>query len=150
MASTLTKILLHIVFSTKNREDVIPPQIENDLYGYIGGICRGAKSELKVAGGTANHVHLLVNLGKTVSLSDLMLNVKRDSSKAVKELAPQLRDFHWQDGYFAFSIGQSGVEALTAYIRRQKEHHARADFKDEIRTLLKKYNVEYDEAFVWD
>ncbi len=79
-----------------------------------------------------------------------MLPVKRDSSKAVKELAPQMRSFHWQDGYFAFSIGESGVEDLTAYIRRQKEHHARVDLKDEIRTLLKKYNVEYDEAFVWD
>ena len=150
MASTLTKILLHIVFSTKRREDLINPGIEDDLYGFIGGICRRMDSQLKVAGGTANHVHLLVNLGKTVSLSDLMLNIKRDSSKQIKELAPQLRDFHWQDGYFAFSIGESGVDDLSAYIRRQKEHHARVDFKDEIRILLKRYNVEYDEAFVWD
>src|SRR5438477_9586126 len=93
MASTLTKILLHIVFSTKHRQDLIPPQVEDDLYGYIGGICRRMDSRLKIAGGTASHLHLLVNLGKTVSLSDLMLNIKRDSSKQIKELAPQLRDF---------------------------------------------------------
>jgi putative transposase len=150
MASTLTKILLHIVFSTKHRDNLIPPQIEDDLYGFIGGICRRMHSELKVSGGTSSHLHLLVNLGKTVALSDLMLHIKRDSSKKVKELAPQLGDFHWQDGCFAFSIGESGAEDLTSYIRRQKEHHARVDLKDEIRALLQLYKVEYDEAFVWD
>jgi|ERR1051325_8352570 REP element-mobilizing transposase RayT len=150
MSSTLTKVLLHIVFSTKHREDILPQQIEDDLYGYIGGVCRRMDSQLKVAGGTANHLHLLVNMGKTVSLSDLMLNIKRDSSKRVKELAPALGRFHWQDGYFAFSIGESGVEDLTAYIRRQKEHHQRLDFRDEVRGLLERYKVEWDEAFVWD
>jgi REP element-mobilizing transposase RayT len=150
MASTLTKILLHIVFSTKHRADMIPPEVEDDLYGFIGGVCRRMDSTLKVAGGTTNHLHLLVNLDRTVSLSDLMLNIKRDSSKEVKKLAPHLRDFHWQDGYFAFSIGESGVEDLTTYIRRQKEHHKNIDFKDEVRTLLQRYKVEWDEAFVWD
>jgi len=148
MASTLTKILLHVVFSTKRRADQIPPQVEDDLYGFFGGVCRRMDSLLKVAGGTANHVHLLINLGKTVALSDLMLNIKRDSSKKIKELAPTLSDFHWQDGYFAFSIGESGVEDLTAYIRKQKEHHQRIDFKDEVRALLQRYKVEYDEAYV--
>jgi putative transposase len=107
-------------------------------------------SQLKVAGGTTNHIHLLVNLGKTVALSELMLNIKRDSSKKFKELVPAARDFHWQDGYFAFSIGESGSEDLTSYIKRQKDHHQKMDFKDEVRTLLSRYKVEWDEAFVWD
>ena len=78
------------------------------------------------------------------------MNIKRDSSKQMKELAPSLRHFHWQDGYFAFSTGESGVEDLTAYIRRQKKHHQKLDFKDEVRRLLERYKVGWDEAFVWD
>ena len=121
MASTLTKILLHIVFSTKHREDLIAPEFESDLFAYMGGICRRMDSSLDLAGGTANHLHLLVNLGKTVALSDLMMNLKRDSSKWLKDQSASMREFHWQDGYFAFSIGQSGVDDLgpTSTARRR-------------------------------
>lgn len=150
MASTLTKILIHIVFSTKHRQDLIAPELESDLYAYIGGICRGMKSSLRLAGGTANHLHLLVDLAKTVALSDLMMNLKRDSSKWLKDRGASMAGFHWQDGYFAFSLGQSGVDDLAEYIRGQKEHHARVDFKDEVRAFLKRYGVAWDEAFVWD
>jgi putative transposase len=150
VASTLTKILLHVTFSTKGRAPMIPERIESDLYAYVGGICRGRDSRLLAIGGTADHVHMMVGLGKTVALSDLMLNVKRDSSKWIKEKDAALGAFGWQDGYFAFSIGESGVDGLRAYIASQKEHHKTIDFKDEVRAFLRKYGIEWDERYVWD
>ncbi len=150
MASTLTKILLHITFSTKDRAPLLPASIESDLYAYIGGICRRMNSPLLAMGGTANHVHMMVSLGKIASLADLMLNVKRDSSKWIKGKDAALHEFGWQDGYFGFSIGESGVKALRTYIAGQKEHHKEIDFKDEVRTLLRKYRMEWDERYVWD
>lgn len=147
MASTLTKILLHITFSTKHRADLIPAEHEDRLYGYIGGICRRMESALLHTGGTANHIHMLLNLGKTTALSDLMLNIKRDSSKWMKDRTP---GFAWQDGYFAFSIGESATDALTAYIANQKDHHRTVGFKDEVRAFLRKYGIEIDENPLWD
>jgi REP element-mobilizing transposase RayT len=104
-------------------------------------------SPLLAMNATADHVHLLVSLGKTTTLSDLLLNIKRDSSKWIKTKG--VNAFAWQDGYFAFSIGESGVEALRAYIAGQKEHHKGVDFKDEVRTFLRKYGIEWDERHVW-
>lgn len=149
MASTLTKVLLHITFSTKNREPTIPETLEKDLYAYIGGICRRMESPLLAMGGTADHVHMMVSLGKNVALADLILNVKRDSSKWFKEKGGTLRLFGWQEGYFAFSIGVSNERALRAYIARQKEHHRSVDFKDEMRKFLRKYGVAWDERHIW-
>lgn len=149
MASTLTKILLHVTFSTKQRESTIATEVEADLYSYIGGICRRMQSSLLAMGGTADHVHLMISLGKTIALSDLMMVVKRDSSKWMKERG-RTKQFAWQDGYFAFSIGESGVRGLRAYISRQKEHHKRVDFKDEVRAIIRKYGIEGDERYMWD
>lgn len=149
MASTLTKILLHITMSTRNREPLIAPDAETSLYAYIGGICRRMDSPLLAMGGTADHVHMLVSMAKTISLSDLMLNIKRDSSKWIKTNGPALASFRWQDGYFAFSIGESGVTALRTYITHQKEHHKAADFKDEVRAFLARYGIEWDERYIW-
>lgn len=150
MASTLTKILLHITYSTKNRAPMIPAEVEPDLYAYIGGICRRLDSPLLAMNGTRDHVHMLVSLAKTVALSDLILNIKRDSSKWIKDRDAALGDFDWQDGYFAFSIGASGVDALRAYISKQKERHEAVDFKDEIRAFFQKYGVEWDERYIWE
>jgi putative transposase len=148
MASTLTQILVHITFSTKERRAIIPPEFEPKLYEYTGGICRRMKSPLLKIGGTADHVHMLVSLSKTVTLADLMLNVKRDSSKLIRE--KWTHDFHWRDGYFGFSIGASGRDDLCTYIANQKEHHKHMDFKDEVRALLRKYGVDYDERYIWE
>ncbi len=150
MASTLTKILLHVTYSTKHRAALIPPTIEPDMFAYIGGICRRMESPLLAMNGTADHVHMLVSLSKSVALSDLMLDVKRDSSKWIKEYDPTLERFAWQDGYFGFSIGESAVETLRAYIASQKDHHKTIDFKDEVRTFLRKYGIEWDERYIWE
>ena len=114
MASTLTKVLVHVTFSTKNRDDLLTPAIEDDLYAYVGGICRRMGSPLLAMNGVPDHVHMLVSLSKAVTLSDLLLNVKRDSSRWIKERDG--RGFGWQEGYFAFSIGESGVDGVRAYI----------------------------------
>jgi len=150
MASTLTRLLVHITFSTKRREALIPEEIEPNLYAYIGGICRRMESPLLAMGGITDHVHLLVSLGKTVALADLMLNIKRDSSKWIKEQDAALSAFGWQDGYFAFSIGESVVDALRIYIANQNEHHKTVTFKDEMRGFLRKYGIEWDERYAWD
>lgn len=129
---------------------IIAPTMEADLYAYIGGICRRMGSPLLAMGGTEDHVHIMVSLGKTVALSDLLLNVKRDSSKWNKENHVGCSDFCWQDGYFGFSIGQSGAEALRRYIASQKEHHKNIDFMDEMRELMRKYGIDWHERYVWD
>src|SRR5215831_10542797 len=100
MASTLTRILIHVTFSTRHREFLIPDLLEPDLYAYVGGICRRFESPLLTMGGTRDHVHMLVSLSKKVALSDLLLEVKRDSSKMAKDQVGS--DFGWQDGYFGF------------------------------------------------
>lgn len=146
MASTLTKLLVHIVFSTKHREPLIEPGVEADLHAYIGGICRNTDSPLLAINGTADHVHMMVSMSKNVALADLLLNVKRDSSKWMHERAS---DFAWQSGYFAFSIGESNAAALRQYIAGQKEHHQSVSFVDEVRSLLRKYGVAWDEEHVW-
>lgn len=147
MPQSLVKILVHIVFSTKNRVGLISTDIEKELFAYIHGIVENKNSKLIIVNGAANHVHMLVSLGKMIDISELIGDIKRSSSKWMKQ---HCKDFYWQEGYGAFSIGQSQVEDVVGYIRRQKEHHVKSDFKDEFRALLEKYNVEYDERYVWD
>jgi len=148
MATTLTKLLVHIAFSTKHRAPLIPVELERDLFAYTGAICRRLGSPLLNMNGTEDHVHLLVSLGKAIALSDLLLEVKRDTSKLMKEKGAV--GFAWQEGYFGFSLGESGVDALHAYIAGQKEHHRARSFQDEMREFLAKYKIEYEERYVWD
>lgn len=149
MPQSLFKLLVHIVFSTKNRADLIAPEIENDLFGYMRGIVENNDAKLIIANGTTNHVHLLISLPKKIDVPELIGDIKRDTSKWIKS-DKGVTDFYWQKGYGAFSVGQSQVEVLINYIKRQKEHHAKQDFKDEFRTLLKRYEIDYDEQYVWD
>jgi putative transposase len=151
MAQTLTCLLIHIVFSTKHREDLIAPSFERDLHRYMNGIGKALESPLLVTGGTANHVHLLASMSKNIALSDLVMNIKKDWSKWIKTRDVAAARFRWQDGYAAFSIGESGHEALAKYIRDQKEHHRGLSYEDEVRALVRKYKViEFDERYAWD
>lgn len=149
MAQTLTRLLIHAIFSTKNRANLIKPDIEQELFAYMGGICRNAGSPLLCAGGTANHVHLLISLAKTLSLADLMMDMKKDSSKWIKTKAAYFAEFQWQEGYGGFTIGESQVDDLKGYIARQKEHHRALTFEQEYVAFLQKYNVSYDERYLW-
>ena len=120
------------------------------MYSYIGGILTNNKSRLIAANSTTNHIHLLVSLSKTIALSEIIGDVKRDSSKWLKTQGAKFGDFHWQDGYGAFSIGQSQVQAVKRYIMAQKDRHSALSFEDEFRSFLRKYEIEYNERYVWD
>jgi REP element-mobilizing transposase RayT len=150
MPQSLAKILIHTVFSTKNRADLIPVEIESELFHYIHGINANHDSKLITGNGTSNHVHLLISLGRTIDISSLIGEIKRSSSMWIKTKGDGFENFYWQEGFGAFSIGQSQVAAISEYIGKQKTHHAKYCFKDEFRELLKKYEVDYDERYVWD
>lgn len=150
MAQTLVKLYIHIIFSTKHRANSILPEIEKELFAYIGGISNNNKSKLLAANGTKNHIHLLISMSKNIGLSELVGYIKRDSSKWIKTKGISYRNFGWQDGYGAFSVGYTQIEEVKKYIANQKEHHAKIGFEDEFRYFLNKYNVEYDERYVWD
>jgi len=143
-------MLIHVVFSTKNRVDSITPEIENDLFGYMHGIVENNNSKLLSANGTTNHVHLLISLGRVVPISELIGDIKRDSSVWIKQQNSKYEDFYWQQGYGAFSVGQTEDEMVMKYIANQKEHHKTKDYKTEFRGFLKKYAVQFDEQYVWD
>ena len=141
---------MHIVFSTKNRVNFIQQEIEDELYAFIGGVVRNYKAVLLKAGGTADHIHLLISLSKNYLVPDLIGAVKRESSSWIKTKIPMLRKFGWQDGYSAFSLGHTQIPAVKKYIADQKEHHKQKLFEDEMRGFYKKYDMEFDERYVWD
>jgi putative transposase len=140
----------HLIFSTKNREPSITPELEPRLYEYMGGIVRGLKASLIEINGTANHVHLLIRESKAVSDQDFMGQLKGDSSKWINRNFTGRPRFSWQGGYGWFSVSPAGVDAAEAYVRSQKQHHQEVTFQDEFRRFLKKYQVDYDEHYVWD
>lgn len=150
MAGTFSDLLYHIVFSTKNRIALIDDTLQEALYNYIGGIIRGQNGVLIEIGGMSDHVHMLVRLKPTHCLSDFVREVKSSSSKWVNEEKWKLRKFGWQDGYGVFTVSRSQAPRVVAYIRRQREHHQRIDFKTEFMELLSKHEVEYDERYIWD
>jgi REP element-mobilizing transposase RayT len=149
MAQTLVSLLVHVIFSTKNREPFITPGIEPELFAYMGGILKNQNSRLLDAGGTADHVHLLISQSKNVSLSSLMKDLKKDSSFWIKTKGRQFDNFHWQDGYGAFSIGQPQIAELKKYINQQKEHHWKRTFQEELMAFFDEYGMEYDVRYLW-
>jgi REP element-mobilizing transposase RayT len=149
MAQTLVALLVHVVFATKNRRNLIAPDIEPDLYSYIGGIVRSRGSRLIAAGGADNHVHLLLSLSKNDALPAVMQEIKQSTSKWIKTRDGVSRNFHWQAGYGAFSIGASQIPAIRTYFASQRLHHEKQTFEDELLTLLEKYGVDYDPKYIW-
>ena len=150
MPQSLAAILVHVVFSTKNREPLIQSGIELELFAYMATVCKSANSPELIIGGTMDHVHLLVKMGRRTAVADLVEEVKSSSSRWIKSKGAHYQHFYWQAGYGAFSIGQSRVDVLKAYIANQKEHHRHETFQEEFRESLRRYEIEYDERFVWD
>ncbi len=150
MPQSLSSILIHLVFSTKNREPFISRAIEPELHPYMASIFRALKSPSLAIDGTTDHVHILLSLSRIMKIADVVEEVKTESSKWIKTKGREFRNFHWQKGYGAFSIGQSNLSQLKRYIRGQKEHHRRVTFQDEYRKFLKRYEIPYDERYVWD
>jgi len=150
MPQSLSSILIHLIFSTKNREPFLSPEIDAELYPYIASIFKAMKSPALIIDGASDHLHTLLSLSRVVTVADLVEEVKTESSKWIKTKGREFRNFYWQNGYGAFSISQSQVPTVKRYIRRQKEHHRRITFQDEYRKFLAAYEVDYDERYVWD
>jgi REP element-mobilizing transposase RayT len=146
MASTLTNLLLHVVFSTKDRRGLITADLQENLYPYIGGIIRGEKGVPLAIGGTKNHIHILAKFPASISVSDMLRRIKGNSSKWIKDKG---RPFAWQRGYAAFSVSQSLAGRVRTYIQGQEEHHKQNSFQDELISLLKIHGIEYDENYIW-
>lgn len=137
--------LMHCVFSTKDRKPHLSPEIRQDLQPYLGGICRNNKMKSPMIGGVEDHIHILLSLPSTMSIAKAVQLLKGNSSKWIHETFPSLKSFEWQEGYGAFSIGVSGIDATTKYIQDQANHHKRRSFKDELRTILKKHGLDFEE-----
>lgn len=150
MAHSYTSILLHCIFSTKERKRFILPELQVRLFAYMGGIARKNKFRLIAAGGIEDHVHLLISLSKTLDVAHAMQLIKGGSSKWIHDEFPELAAFAWQEGYGAFSIGISDVDRTVEYIKNQAEHHKGRDFKDEFTAFLDKHFIEYDPKYVFD
>ena len=149
MPQSLSKVLVHLIFSTKHREPLIGLEIRPRLHAYLVGILADLKSPSLQTGGVADHVHILYALGRTISQADLVEEVKKSSSKWMKSEGG-VPGFTWQAGYGAFSIGESQADAVIRYIQNQEEHHRRLTFQEEFRKFLERYKVTYDERYVWD
>jgi putative transposase len=146
MAHTFTNVLIHSVFSTSSRAPLLTDTVRPDMHAYLGGILKELNVVPVVIGGTADHVHLLMELPGNVAVADCMRVVKTNSSRWANKRRPS---FAWQGGYGAFSVSQSRRAAVVRYIQDQKEHHRRISFQDEFLTLLKNHGVEFDERYVW-
>jgi REP-associated tyrosine transposase len=148
MSQSLAKVLVHVAFSTKNRETTIQREIRPTLHAYVTGILQNLRCPSLQTGGTEDHIHTLLSLARTRTVADVVEEVKKSSSKWMKQQG--IDSFFWQGGYGAFSIGGLQVPALIRYIANQEEHHRRMSFQDEFRRLLDRCGVAYDERSVWD
>jgi putative transposase len=148
MAHTYCSSLFHCVFSTKERQAVITPELQGRLWAYMGGIARENEMKALGVGGTDNYAHLLLSLPSSVSVAGAMQKIKGGSSRWLHESCG-LTGFEWQKGYGAFSIGCSQVDATLAYIAGQREHHQKRDFQAEFLSILKRHGIEYDPRYVW-
>jgi len=150
MGQSLVKNYVHLIFSTKNRQPLIQPPFESELYSYLGGICNEFDCHALKVGGYNDHVHILCMLSRKIALMKLLEEVKANSSKRMKTKEESLRNFYWQDGYGAFSVNPTEIETVIAYISNQQVHHSKRTYQDELRAFLKKYKIEYDERYVWE
>jgi len=150
MPQSLAKIYIHLIFSTKNREPLLGAAVRPELHTYLGGILRDLDSPAVEINSEPDHAHVLFLLSRTHSLSDVVGRLTRGSSEWRKTMGAVYSAFHWQNGYGAFSVSRSAVDEVCEYIRRQHEHHQRVSFQDEFRAFLRRYEIEFDERYVWD
>jgi putative transposase len=151
MPQSFAQVFTHLVFSTKDRRPFLQDRaIRDEMHRFLGGTCHRLECPILLVGGVADHVHVLCCLGRTISIADLVRELKRESSPWIKTKSAELSDFYWQSGYGAFSVSPGHVATLKEYIANQEEHHRKESFQDEYRRLLTKYGIEWDERYVWD
>ena len=150
MPQSLSMVIVHLVFSTKDRLPLISSTVREGLHAYMSTVARNLDCECLRVGGTEDHVHVVVNLGRSVSIAQLVEALKTTSSKWMKGQSPLFKGFGWQRGYGIFSVGPQDRPALFEYVDNQPEHHRTRTFQDEVRAFFNKYGVEYDERYLWD
>jgi putative transposase len=148
MPQSLAKVYIHIVFSTKHSHPLIKNEIQKELHSYIVGTISNLGSYVNEIYANPDHIHILCNLPRTITIADFISKIKTSSSKWMKGKGVHI--FGWQDGYGVFSVSPSKVEVVEHYIRNQYAHHKKVTFKDELRIFFKEYGIEYDEKYVWD
>jgi putative transposase len=150
MSQSLAKVLVHLVFSVKNRRPLLREHVHDELRAYLAGILRNHESPALEIGVVEDHVHILFRLSRNLAIATIVEQVKKSSSKWIKTQGPAFATFAWQNGYGAFSVSQSTASSTRRYIAAQREHHRRVSFQDEFRRFLEKYQVEHDERYLWD
>lgn len=150
MPQSLARLPVHLIFSTKNRQPLITDAVRESLHAYIGTVLNGLECHPILINSVEDHVHLLFDLGRTVSVSRVVEDVKKASSKWIKTQGAEFDEFAWQAGYGAFAVSESKVPVVCSYIARQREHHAKRTFEEEYREFLQRHGVEFEERYVWD
>ena len=150
MPQSLSIVIVHLVFSTKDRHPFINASIKPSLHAYLATVARNAGCECYRAGGVTDHVHLAVRLSRTLTIAKLIEELKTSSSSWIKTQGNDLANFAWQRGYGSFSVAPDAINPLIAYIDHQEEHHRTQTFKEEYRSFLVEYGIEFDERYVWD
>jgi REP element-mobilizing transposase RayT len=151
MPQSLSAVYLHLIFSTQNREPWLADgALRSEAHAFLGGVSKQLDCPPIVVGGVSDHVHLLARAGRRVTQSDWVKELKRVSSRWIKERDTRMRGFAWQGGYGVFSVSPSVLEEAEAYIRNQEEHHRKVTFQDEFRRFLRKHQLEWDEQHVWE
>ena len=151
MPQSLANVAVHLVFSMKDRRPyLVADDIRSEMHRQLGGTSKTLGCPILRVGGVEDHVHLLGSLGRSTSISEWVKELKRVTTIWIKKRDPELAAFKWQSGYGAFSVSQSEIDRVVAYIENQQEHHRKRDFKAEYRLLLERHKVEYDECYVWD
>ena len=151
MSQSLSAVYLHLVFSTKERRPFLCDKTVRDaLHAYMGGVSKTLDCPPLIVGGVEDHVHLLCRFARTITQAEWVKELKRISNGWLKEKGRDHADFEWQGGYADFSVSQSNLEQVKQCIASQEEHHRKTRFQDELRTLLRKHETEFDERYVWD
>jgi REP element-mobilizing transposase RayT len=150
MSQSLAKILVHLIFSTKNRQPLIHDDIRDELHAYLIGILQVYESPSLITNSEPDHAHILFSLSKKHALAEIVEEVKKGSSKWIKTKGRSYANFYWQGGYGAFAVSESDRDQVIQYIANQHEHHKKVTFQDELRTLLTLNGIEFDERYLWD
>ena len=150
MAQSFFQMYGHLIFSTKERTNWLDDNIRNDVHSYIATIFRNMGCPFVYVGGAKDHIHVLFDIGKENLITTIIGTVKKDTSKFIKTINNEYNGFYWQSGYGLFSVSPAQKEKVINYIDNQMEHHKKVSFKDEYLAFLNKYNIEYNEKYIWD
>jgi REP element-mobilizing transposase RayT len=150
MPQSLARLHIHLVFSTKNREPIVTDSVRSALHAYMATVLQNLGCAPVLINSVEDHAHLLFDLARTASISQVVEDVKKSSSKWIKTQGPEFAAFAWQSGYGAFAVSESNVEAVREYVANQREHHRKKTFQEEYRAFLQRHNVSFDDRYVWD